>query len=245
VSIRSSFPQRTPDHGAMPPQPPAPITKLLVALNVAVFLLEEHWGSSTNQRTLERMGAIVGGSAEAVRSATLLSYGYLHIGAFHLGVNMFALWNLGRVLEPAMGKARFFVLYSVALLGAGLAITFVPSAITAGASGALYGLLGAVCMRMFARYRVTRVAEERREIRGNILRVLLPNLLISLLPGISLMGHVGGLVTGSLFVAVAWRKDERTPAAHPIMAMTAVVLALATVAAVAWVWLTKQPWGLS
>jgi rhomboid protease GluP len=226
------------------PENSAPITTTLVILNVAVFLLEESWGGSNNTQTLARMGATFSGSPEVIRPATLFSYGYLHIGAFHLGINMFALWNIGRVLEPAMGKGRFFTLYSLSLLGGGVAIMLSPSAhLTAGASGALFGLLGAICMRMFARFRSTRDLEERREIRGSIGRMLIPNLVISFLPGVSLLGHAGGLGVGALFAALAWRGD---PGDRPdrLMNLVASVLALASAAAIAWVWLALQPWKL-
>lgn len=243
--MRSSFPQRAPG-SIEAPRRRAPITTALVVINVVIFLLEEQWGGSDKMSTLARMGATYRGSPDFVRPATLFSYGYLHIGAFHLGMNMFALWNIGRMLEPLMGKSRFFVLYTLSLLGGGVAIMLSPSAsLTAGASGALFGLLGAVCMRMLGRYRSSRADEERREIRGNIGRILIPNLVISFLPGVSLLGHAGGLVIGALFVASAWRGEREAPAAGPLMTGSALLLGLATVAAIGWVWFSLQPWRLA
>ncbi len=235
------------------PAPPGvrelPITSGLVAANLLIFMLEETWGSSESTATLLRMGAIFSGSPEYARWGTFLSYGYLHIGAIHLGMNMFALWNTGRLLEPLLGRARFFVLYTLSLLGGGIAISLSPNPhITAGASGAIFGLLGAICALLYRRYRNSHWPEERKEIRGSIGRMLVPNLIISLLPGVSLLGHAGGLVVGALFVARTFMKRSnmrarlQTPQPSRAIAVAAVLLALLTLGAIASVWLDFRPW---
>lgn len=224
----------------------APITTALIVVNVLVFMLEENWGGSDVTATLVRMGAIYRDEAEVLRAATLLSYGYLHIGALHIGMNMFALWNIGRLLEPVLGSARFFVLYSLSLLGGGAAIMASPAPhVTAGASGALFGLLGAICALLWRRYRNARFGDERRVILGSIGRLLLPNVVISLLPGVSLLGHAGGLVVGALFTAPFFAGKgqlPRTPERSVLMIGLALVLGLLTVFAVGSVWLYFQPW---
>ncbi len=227
----------------------APITTALIVINVLVFALEEMWGGSETTRTLVGMGAIFSDGPAGLRWATLLSYGYLHIGPLHIGMNMFGLWNIGRMLEPLLGPSRFFVLYTLSLLGGGLAIALSPTPhITAGASGALFGLLGAVCALLLRRYRNSRSAPERKVLRGFIGRMLLPNVLISLLPGVSFLGHAGGLVIGALFMArsLVGPADPRAALSSPKGAAPldafAVLLALFTLGAVAWQWWSFAPW---
>lgn len=227
----------------------APVTTILIALNTVIFVLEELWGGSEATRTLVRMGAIFSDAPSALLWPSLLSYGYLHIGPLHIFMNMFGLWNIGRSLEPLLGPSRFFLLYTLSLLGGGLAIALSPNPhVTAGASGALFGLLGAICALLIRRYRLSRSELERRGIRGSIGRMLLPNVLISLLPGVSFMGHAGGLLIGALFMArtllgVAdpqreWSSSRRSRGVD----LAAAGLAVLTVAAVGWVWWSYTPW---
>jgi membrane associated rhomboid family serine protease len=235
------------------PQPPqardVPVTTALIVVNVLVFMLEETWGNSQSVSTLLRMGAIYRGTPDYFHWATCVSYGYLHIGVIHLGVNMFALWNIGRLLEPLLGKSRFFVLYTLSLVGGGIAISLSPTPhVTAGASGALFGLLGAVCALLYRRYRNARLPLERREIGGLLGRLLVPNLLISLLPGVSLLGHAGGLVVGAVFVARTFLKPSQlhaplpTPRRSRSLDALALALLLLTLGSVASVWLSHEPW---
>lgn len=227
----------------------APITTALIVVNVLIFALEETWGGSETTRTLVRMGAIFSDDPAGLRLATLMTYGYLHIGPLHIGMNMFGLWNIGRMLEPLLGPSRFFLLYTLSLLGGGIAIALSPTPhITAGASGALFGLLGAICALLLRRYRNSRSAPERKVIRGWLGRMLLPNVLISLLPGVSFLGHAGGLLIGALFMArslvgpadprAALAVRERSVPAD----ISAVLLLLLTLGALAWQWWSFAPW---
>ncbi|MEU4801471.1 rhomboid family intramembrane serine protease [Actinosynnema sp. NPDC023587] len=124
----------------------------------------------------------------------LLTSGFLHFGFAHLGLNMIALYVLGRDLEPAFGKVRFLAVYLVSLLGGGVAVYLFGGVNTpvAGASGAVYGLMGALL-----------VAVLRLKLNpGSALGVIGLNLVLSFtLPGISLLGHLGGLVVGAAVAA--------------------------------------------
>ena len=123
---------------------------------------------------------------------------FLHYGLLHLGMNMLVLWWLGRMLEPGIGGARLLLLYGVAMLGGSLgALMLDPNAFTAGASGAVFGLGGAVVV-------AERASRFNRQDSG-VLGFLLINIVISLtIPGISLGGHVGGLILGALAAGVLW-----------------------------------------
>ncbi|MFE7720059.1 rhomboid family intramembrane serine protease [Nocardia rhizosphaerihabitans] len=121
----------------------------------------------------------------------LLGSGFLHYGAIHLLVNMFALYVVGRDLEQVLGRVRFACVYLVSLLGGSAAVMALSDTIvaTAGASGAVYGLFGAVTVTLI----------RLRQSPTPMLVVIGVNVLISFsLPGISLWGHLGGLAAGTL-----------------------------------------------
>jgi membrane associated rhomboid family serine protease len=123
----------------------------------------------------------------------LFTYMFLHYGPLHLLMNMWALWVLGRVLESVLGPVRFTALYLVSGLGGGLAVyAFAPASPTAGASGAIFGLFAALFIILKRLGRDT----------SAIVPLLVLNLAISFVPGISLAGHVGGLVTGAIVATV-------------------------------------------
>ncbi|WP_199430664.1 rhomboid family intramembrane serine protease [Qaidamihabitans albus] len=136
----------------------------------------------------------------------LLTSGFLHYGLLHLAMNMFALWILGRDLEALLGKVRFLGLYLVSLLGGSTAV-FAFGDIqtgTAGASGAVYGLLGALLVA---------VLRLRLNPTGAI-GIIVLNLIITVtIPNISLLGHLGGLVIGALvMVAMVYAPEKRRTA---------------------------------
>src|SRR2546423_5917495 len=108
-----------------------------------MFLLESLWGASDSVETLLRMGATLPRLVHAGQAWRLFSYAFLHIGFPHLMVNLWALAVLGPFLERLVGSARFLLLYALAALGGGVAVVaFGPGGIpTAGASGALWGLM--------------------------------------------------------------------------------------------------------
>jgi membrane associated rhomboid family serine protease len=120
--------------------------------------------------------------------------GFLHYGPIHILMNMFALWLIGKDLELLLGKVRFTVVYVLSLFGGGVSVLLFgePVSAVAGASGAVFGLMGGVA-----------VACLRLKLNPTQALVLIAvNLIISVsIPGISLLGHVGGLVVGALATA--------------------------------------------
>ncbi|TYP86470.1 membrane associated rhomboid family serine protease [Blastococcus xanthinilyticus] len=150
----------------------------------------------------------------------LLTAAFLHIGLLHLVLNMLALLVFGSELERQLGRVRYLSLYLVSALGGSTAIQLFgdPLRPVAGASTAIYGLLGGLGVLMLVR---------RQDIRG-ILVLLAINVFISFLPGVSLLGHLGGLVTGAAVagVLVATRRRKAVQLAG-IGALAAVLLVLA------------------
>ena len=120
----------------------------------------------------------------------LLTSGFLHIGPVHLLFNMIALWVIGRDLEQALGSLRFLVVYLVSLLGGSLVVLLLenPLSRTAGASGAVFGLMGGLAV----------VLVKMRLSPRPALTIIVLNVVISFaIPGISYLGHLGGLAFGA------------------------------------------------
>jgi membrane associated rhomboid family serine protease len=146
----------------------------------------------------------------------LVTSGFLHAGLLHLAFNAFALWVLGSMLEPAVGRLRFVIIYFVSLLAGSFGALLVePNALTVGASGAVFGLMGAAVVVM--RNRGINPMESGIGLWLGI------NLVFTFaIPGISIGGHIGGLIGGALaaFVMFDLRDRVRLPAAVPLLLAT-------------------------
>jgi membrane associated rhomboid family serine protease len=146
----------------------------------------------------------------------LVTAGFLHSGLFHLLVNMYSLWILGTLLEPAVGRVRFVLIYFVSLLAGSFGALLVsPNAVTVGASGAIFGLMGAAVLVM--RQRGIDPMQSGLPLWIGI------NLVFSFaVPGISVGGHVGGLIGGALAAIALFELPDRVrslPAlAGPVLA---------------------------
>jgi membrane associated rhomboid family serine protease len=169
------------------------VTKALIAINVAVFLLELAAGGTINGigSRLYEQGALYGPAVAAGDWWRLISAAFLHYGPIHLGMNMLALWWFGQPLEHALGRGRFLLLYLVSgLAGSAGALIVTPLAATVGASGAIFGILGAALIME---------RQGSMVFGGQAMTMIVINLVFTFaVPGISWGGHVGGLVGGAL-----------------------------------------------
>jgi membrane associated rhomboid family serine protease len=178
------------------------VTKILIAINVGIYLLELALGGDINGtgNTIYEHGALVISAVYADGSLAglahgdwwrLLSAAFLHYGPIHLGMNMLALWWFGQPLEYAIGRGRFLLLYLVSgLAGSAGALLLSPNAITVGASGAIFGILGAAL-----------VLERQGSMvfGGQALTLIVINLVFTFAIGnISIGGHIGGLIGGAV-----------------------------------------------
>jgi membrane associated rhomboid family serine protease len=188
----------------------APITKALIAINVGIYLITAAQGSGLsnpggalyNKMVLAgsqwcsgvdafgRCVAVQNGLAQGewYRVATSM---FLHASILHIGFNMYVLWAIGRPVEQYLGTARYLGLYLVSgLAGAAGAVVQAPFTPVVGASGAIFGVLGAM---LILEWQVT------GRLAGQALTLIVLNLGISfVIPNISWGGHVGGLIGGIL-----------------------------------------------
>jgi membrane associated rhomboid family serine protease len=171
----------------------SPATYVLIAINLIAYLIEITVGSGGLNNPSGRIVADYALFGPAVAEGEwyrLVTSGFLHASLLHIGFNMFLLFFLGRLLEPALGTPRFLVLYFASLLAGSLgALILDPNAFTLGASGAVFGLFGAGFV----------LARERGmdALARQLGFLIVLNLAISFGPSnISLGGHLGGLVGG-------------------------------------------------
>ncbi|AYF74675.1 rhomboid family intramembrane serine protease [Nocardia yunnanensis] len=171
------------------------VTYALIAVNVIVFAvtaLQAHSLMDNNRSQLffdwVLVPGLVGESGGWLR---VLGSGFLHYGPIHLLANMFALYVLGPYCEVALGRGRFVAVYLASLLGGSAAVTALSDPLTAsaGASGAIFGIFGAVAVIML----------RTRQNLTQILVLLVINLIITFsVPGISIWAHLGGLLAGTV-----------------------------------------------
>lgn len=170
-----------------------PATAVLIAINVAVYLVGIATGPGGLDHPSGKIAVDFGLYGPFVAEGEwyrLLTSGFLHAGLVHIGFNMLLLFLLGRLLEPALGTARFLALYFTALLAGSFgALLLSPEALTVGASGAIFGLFGAAFV--VARGRgMTALASE-------LGFLIVFNLVFTLgAHNVSVGAHLGGLVAG-------------------------------------------------
>jgi membrane associated rhomboid family serine protease len=196
----------------------AKVTRALIGLNVAVYIAELLQGSGVNANhgSIYQNGALIangvkfGDTLVGVPAGTgfpnlvgvahgewwrLVTSAFLHYGPFHLLLNMLALYWFGSLLEQRIGSGRFLLLYIVSgLAGSAGALIAAPTSATVGASGAIFGILGAgLVLEM----------QGDHVFGGAALGIIVINLVLNLFfvfggGNISIGGHIGGLVGGAI-----------------------------------------------
>ena len=199
----NEFPSSGPEPIQAPPvlmRLPLPLTRPLfswaiLALNAIIWLLMTFSGGSTDTGVLVRFGAKVPWLVATGEYWRLLTAIFLHIGFIHLVFNSYALYSLGPQVERLFGRHRFLVVYLLSGLAGSVASYVLSESLSAGASGAIFGLIGSLAVYM-ARHRDILGQRGRRGLT-NIMVVILFNLVLSFtVPGIDVFGHLGGLAGG-------------------------------------------------
>lgn len=186
-------------------------TTVLIVINVGVFLLLSIWGETENTMFMLEHGAMYGPYiAEGREYYRLFTSLFLHFGIDHLLNNMILLGALGWQLEAETGKIKFLIIYFTAGLGGNLLslwlnIHSAQPAVSAGASGAIFGLMGALlCVVIKNRGRVGQLTK-----RGMLVMVGLSLYFGFASSGIDNAAHIGGLVCGFLAAAVLYRRQRK------------------------------------
>ena len=196
------------------------VTYTLIALNIAVFAIDFVTGGSLYGWLAYR------GDFTASQPWRMLTSAFMHASVLHLLFNMFSLFIFGPVIEHAVGRARFAALYLLAAFGGSLAVLLLaPNQAVVGASGAIFGLLGAFFII-------------QRRLGGNNTQLLI---LIGLnvafgfiVPNVAWQAHLGGLVVGAAVAAVYTATRHRSQKALQIASVAGIGVALVaiTIAAV-------------
>ncbi|HET8977792.1 MAG TPA: rhomboid family intramembrane serine protease [Solirubrobacteraceae bacterium] len=215
-------------------RPTAPgVTQALIAINVLAFVAEVATGTplggvgQSGFGTLYIKGALQGpvGITVLHQYYRLLTAGFLHDGLLHIAFNMWFLWVMGPMLESAIGRLNYVAVYFASLLAGSFgALLFEPAVPTVGASGALFGVLGALIV--VAYYRRISIWQ------SGLALILIINIVFSLtLAGISIGGHLGGFVGGAicgwLIVQFAERRNQQALAIAGCVVVAAVSVAAA------------------
>jgi membrane associated rhomboid family serine protease len=188
------------------------VTYGLVAINVAVEVVQLATGGTLGGAggSLVTNGALSRATVNNGEVWRLVTSGFLHAGLLHLLFNMLSLYIVGGILEPAVGRVRFAVIYFVSLLAGSFgALVAQPQGLTLGASGAVFGILGAAAVVLHTR--------GVGVMQSGLGIWIILNLVLSFRPGISIGGHIGGLIGGSVlaYLMVEAPRRIRMPAFAP------------------------------
>ena len=203
------------------------VGKVIAGLNVAAYPLMVVLGGSTSPAgPLYVHGVTYGPAVAAGDWWRVVTGGFLHASPLHLLMNMFLLWLLAKELEPSLGHLRFGLLYAVSLLGGAVGVMLLsPHDATLGASGAVFGLMGALV--------VLQLRARQNPWSTGLGGLVIINLVITFaVPGISIGGHVGGLLAGAfagLFVTPEARPTTTVGIREGFLVLTAIGLGLLAV----------------
>jgi membrane associated rhomboid family serine protease len=169
------------------------VTMALIGVNVLVYLITVAQGAGINSPggSLFEKWALFGPAVANGDWWRLLTAAFLHGSILHIGLNMFVLYLVGGAVESFMGPVRYLALYLVSgLAGSAGALVVDPTQVTVGASGAIYGIFGALLIIEYT---------QTGSLAGQAMTLIAINLALSFtIPGISWGGHVGGLIGGIL-----------------------------------------------
>ena len=213
------------------------VTQILLALNGLAFLYSIVLSRSITGITRIDQGLLIDGGlfararligvdqVELIGVDTgeyyrLVTSAFLHDGIFHLAFNMYVLWILGQLLEAGFGRARFLSLFVVSMLGGAFGVLLLsPNAPTVGASGAVFGLMGASVLVQ----RAVGVSIWRSPLAP----LLMLNIVFTLLvPRVSIGGHFGGLIAGAIMGALMLALERRNAPAWAAVSLGGMLSAL-------------------
>jgi len=168
------------------------ITYLILAINISLFGVMTLAGGTQDPFVLIRFGAKVNPLIQEGQIWRLVTCNFIHIGILHLAFNCYALWALGRYCEQLFGKLRYVVVYLAGGICGSLTSYLFSPAISAGASSAIFSILGALLI-----YSLNKPDLLRAGVTGNLVAIIAANFILGImLPGIDNFAHLGGFATG-------------------------------------------------
>src|SRR5699024_710904 len=181
------------------------VTYILIGINILMFMLLEVSGGSTDTSTLLKFGANYN---VAIISQNewwrIIASMFLHIGFLHIAMNMIAIYYLGTIVERIYGAKRFLVIYFLSGIGGGLASFLFPGNISAGASGAIFGLFGALLFFGIIHRKIF-----FETMGSSVLLIIAINIIFGFsVPNIDMAAHIGGLVTGFISSVIVFLPDK-------------------------------------
>ncbi|MBV8723920.1 MAG: rhomboid family intramembrane serine protease [Candidatus Eremiobacteraeota bacterium] len=192
------------------------ITRFLILLNVIGYLWEikvggsdllSGFGGNGMQRVLAEGALIPVAVLQYGQWWRILTGAFLHGGLIHIGVNMMSLWFLGRFIEFALGPWRMLAIYVLSLIASGLGVVYFssdPNVATVGASGAIFGLFGALFAIGF------KLGKPGMDLVRSNIGILVLNLIITFtVPAISWQAHVAGLIAGFVLTYMLYFPPRR------------------------------------
>lgn len=215
------------------------VGKVIIGLNVVLFVVSLLGGADIDGQggsVYERL-VLWGPYVYQGEWWRLVSGAFMHAGVVHLAMNMLLLWFLAQEMEQPLGRMQFATTYAVSVMGGSLGVILLsPVAPTLGASGGVFGLMGALM--------VLQIRARQNPWNSGIGGLVLINVLFTFaVPGISAGGHIGGLLAGALAGAIVepvpWgRADPRIRSA----ALVVVCVVLGVAAVVVAHWLVPGAW---
>ncbi len=136
----------------------------------------------------------------------LVTHAFVHIDFIHLAFNMYALYNLGRIFEMKLGSIKYLLVLLTSILMGGFVVFFMQgNIITVGISGGLYGLLGLYIADIYMSGLIN-----VPHIKRGVINIVMMCVIVSLMPGVSLEGHIGGFVGGLLCSIILFSKEKKS-----------------------------------
>ena len=185
----------------------APVTKALIAINVAIYLIGAVQGAGINNPGGSLYAKLWLDGPQVANGGwwRLITTAFLHANLLHIAFNMLALWWFGAPVEQYLGRVRFIGLYFAAGLAGSAGALVQTQGVTVGASGAIFGILGAMLILEW---------QATGRLGGNAMTLIVLNLVLSFaIANVSIGGHVGGLI-GGIIATLAFARWGRGHAAY-------------------------------
>ena len=200
-------------------------TYVFLVLNILIFVMMELAGGTTNEATLMAFGVKSNPEIDQGQVWRLVTPIFIHIGLLHLFFNSYALWMVGPQVEKIYGSARFVLLYVLTgVAGVVGSYFYHPEVISAGASGAIFGLFGVLAV-FGLKYRKTIPPFFKKAVGAGVLPVIVINLIIGFsIPAIDNSAHISGLLAGALLALLIPFHEPGTETGRGLIAVQAAIV---------------------